>query len=934
MRMSNKILGRDGELAALATLVEGVSEGQGAVALVQGEAGVGRTRLTRETMVRARRSCAVAWSGAGTAPPGQSVGVSLIAQLADGTPRVPGRPAVPTADGDTEASRRQVTDVLRTAASAGPVALFVDDVHLADRSTCLLLDVLLRLTAEVPLLLVVTAMQESGTDTREPRAWHFLTARPEVRTITLGRLTDEAITEMLRLSLPTADAQLVGRMTNAARGNPRLATSMAWWSGQGGEPLMADLPTDELVRGRVTDCEHDGALAALALFARPVSAELLARATGHTDAVVSWVLERAEAARVVVRKGGEPGGAPTYELTHPLLGASALAVLDRPRLDRARTAVAHVVADRQHPETAAWTPAEVASLLVAANDVGDRAQDLCLEAALWCEAVEQFDDAFRFASHALRHSHRCPERVALLGVLGRSLMSRDRAGAADALHEAMTLADRLPSPGPYAQAVAEFVGVDVLAAGYDPEHVALLRGALERCPPGQTTTEAALRALLAEAAYALDNGGRNAFAECRTLATRALRLIDESPCTATEKASVRFLAVKFHMAPHGWGTVRKVVDSFRAVSTPHTGVLGLPAATALCLATGSAAELASLETEFGALSGSRDPAARSALDQVRAARALLAGQWDTLTALLPRLQPHWMTRNPEIAQATPAILAAIWRGHTGRPLPPAVERPEYQPLSPWLVDLAALGETTMAGAHGSGSTSPAAEQLSARLAHTPLPPEDGTWSTHLVLRARLAAITGDTVLARRACAELAPFEDQFAVFSWCVPFGPVGWYTAEALLMLGRAGGAYAANRSAEQASRRLGARVWTARCLTQRARLFRAEDPIGAEVAREEALSIAEELDLVGLFLEAQRLAPSGTGECRAPEQTQLSAREREVLRMIGLGLSNSQIATRMGLSVGTVERHCSGIYRKLRVRNRAQALSVAGNTESWPAA
>ncbi len=55
------------------------------------------------------------------------------------------------------------------------------------------------------------------------------------------------------------------------------------------------------------------------------------------------------------------------------------------------------------------------------------------------------------------------------------------------------------------------------------------------------------------------------------------------------------------------------------------------------------------------------------------------------------------------------------------------------------------------------------------------------------------------------------------------------------------------------------------------------------------------------------------------------LSERELEVLRLFAEGLSNQEIAERLIISLGTVKAHSSNIYRKLDVRNRAQAIIVA---------
>jgi len=55
------------------------------------------------------------------------------------------------------------------------------------------------------------------------------------------------------------------------------------------------------------------------------------------------------------------------------------------------------------------------------------------------------------------------------------------------------------------------------------------------------------------------------------------------------------------------------------------------------------------------------------------------------------------------------------------------------------------------------------------------------------------------------------------------------------------------------------------------------------------------------------------------------LSEREQEVLSLVATGSTNKEIASRLHLSPHTVKEHTSAIYRKLGVRNRAEATRQA---------
>jgi DNA-binding NarL/FixJ family response regulator len=59
--------------------------------------------------------------------------------------------------------------------------------------------------------------------------------------------------------------------------------------------------------------------------------------------------------------------------------------------------------------------------------------------------------------------------------------------------------------------------------------------------------------------------------------------------------------------------------------------------------------------------------------------------------------------------------------------------------------------------------------------------------------------------------------------------------------------------------------------------------------------------------------------------ELTGITDREREVLRLVGLGMSNAEVAAALFITAGTAKTHVARLVTKLGARDRVQLVITA---------
>ena len=297
------LVGRDSEVAELERTWAAVCSGSGAVAVVRGEAGIGKTRLTSELRSRARASGGLTATGAaldlgGSAP--LSLWAELIRELLPVLDAPPPEAAWPddlavltselpahfahigapssTVAPDLQRTRlfEAVVALLGWAARQAPVLLVLDDVHTADGPSLELAGYVARRAARLRVMIVMSR-RELPRSADADRLEQALRARGLLGCeLDLGPLGSEPVAALARQAARLTEAD-VARVLERAEGNALLAVETARALGRGRDDVAPSLLGS--VRATLAPLPEDSRdlLELAAVAARPLDAVELGR---------------------------------------------------------------------------------------------------------------------------------------------------------------------------------------------------------------------------------------------------------------------------------------------------------------------------------------------------------------------------------------------------------------------------------------------------------------------------------------------------------------------------------------------------------------------------------------------------------------------------------------------------------------------------------
>jgi DNA-binding SARP family transcriptional activator len=348
------LVGRGDDLAALVE-AHRAADPDGRLAVIEGEAGIGKTRLASELMASAASAGAVVLAarchedeaGLPYGPVVALLGEALRAapdsvardvpdqRLADASLLLPELasarsglpPPVALAGPGAQARLLEGVAAVLGAACRGPGLVFVDDVHAADEATLDVLAYLGRRLRARPLLLAIGWRSEGVPPGHRLRRLATELARAgEATVIALARLDRAEVAELVQAARPDGAADLEQRVYIESEGLPLFVAEYLAALAAGADPAGAPVPSE--LRGLLE--ARLGGLGAIArqlvetaaVIGRSFGLDTVRMASGRSDEEAVDGLDEL-AARGLVREldGQGPARDPGYDFTHDKLRA-------------------------------------------------------------------------------------------------------------------------------------------------------------------------------------------------------------------------------------------------------------------------------------------------------------------------------------------------------------------------------------------------------------------------------------------------------------------------------------------------------------------------------------------------------------------------------------------------------------------------------------
>jgi DNA-binding CsgD family transcriptional regulator len=460
---ASDLLEREGELAQLGALLEAARDGAGRFALVEGGAGIGKTRL----LAAARKQGREAGMDLLHARGGElecEFAFGIVRQLFE--PGLAGSSeaerdellsgaaalAAPLFGGDYLANDRSMEAgsgfatlhglfwLTANLAARRPLLLAVDDLHWADKPSLRWLAYLVRRLEGLPVLVVACLRPADAGG--EDRLLAELVADPDVFVVRPPPLSEAAVTVLVRETLsPDAEAEFCAACYAATGGNPLLVHELITALAAQGVPPTAD----QAPRVREVGPEGVERSVRLRLSCLPEEAGLLARAVAVfgddvelNDAAALAALEReaaANAAAALGRAGILRSDLP-LAFVHPVLRAAVYGGLAPAERGRGHARAAQVLAKRGAADE------QVAAQLLQTSPGGDRsAVGTLRKAAAQARAQGAGDNAVAYLRRALAEPPPAEQQAAVLHELGSAERLTLEPAASEHLREALALTD-------------------------------------------------------------------------------------------------------------------------------------------------------------------------------------------------------------------------------------------------------------------------------------------------------------------------------------------------------------------------------------------------------------------------------------------------------------------------------------------------------------